>query len=734
MENGRHRGLLAAALLGSAAAFLGPAPLAMAQDAEEQAANTDDIVVTAQRREQSIQDVPISIAAMSAERIEDSGLTNFANLEQSISGLTTVANGDARAARIGIRGVTTAQENGKQSSVGVYVDGVFMSRVGMSFADLPDVERIEVLRGPQGTLFGMNTAAGLIHMITARPDLDEFGGHVETVIGNYDRIEARGSITGPIVPGRLGFSLGATSTNRGGIIYNSTLGRDVDDLDRWGIRGKLLYDGDDVSALFIADYQEEDSNCCVKVLSHLRPPATFSGFGSVTALAPPGFPFARVAVTNVPNYNRPEGGGLSAEVTWDLDGGYTLTSLSAWRTWSIFHQDDPDGLPIDGITGFRIWQDHDQISQEVRLASPVDGMFSWQVGLFYFDRNSTSDDYITYPSTLRGLGQDGTNINNFEIEAQTLAAFGHVTWNLTDRLSATGGVRYTNETQDAHAVQVSNNLANPSFNRTASLDEGATTWNVSAEYDISDDIMIYAAAGHGFKPGGFDMNRTAAFTTFTFEEETNTNIEAGVRSVLFDNRLLLNATVFNTNFENFQTLAFDGLRFFNTNAPEFETRGLEIETTLHPTDNLTLRGSATFINTEYISFPNGPCPQGVAGSCNLTGRKLYQAPDTTWAVSAQYEHELTEAWNWFALGEYNYRSGAYSGASLDPYLHQNGFGLANFRLGVESDEGLRLEAWVRNAFNEDYMNFEFNSPLLTGGYAGFVGEPQMYGVRIRKEF
>jgi len=530
MENGRHRGLLAAALLGSAAAILGPAPLAMAQDAEEQATNADDIVVTAQRREESIQDVPISIAAMSGERIEDAGLTNFANLEQSISGITTVANGDARAARIGIRGVTTAQENGKQSSVGVYVDGVFMSRIGMSFADLPDVERIEVLRGPQGTLFGMNNAAGLIHIITQRPDVDEWHGSAETVIGNYDRMEVRANVTGPIIPGTLGFSLGVSSTERGGIIYNSTQDREVDNLSRWGVRGKLAYESADLDALIIADFQSEDSDCCVKVLTHLNPGATIVGIPAAP-YAPPGFPYSRTAVTNEPNYNRPEGGGISAEINWDI-GDLTLTSITAFRNWQISHRDDPDGLPLSMITNFTIEQDHDQLSQELRLASPQGETIEWLLGAFYFDRNSSSDDRLTYPAAYRGVGQDGTNVNQFEIDDISYAIFGRLAWNVTDQFTVSGGLRFTREEQEAHAVQVSSNLAGPSFNRTSVRNEEGITWNLNAEYHVNPDLMFYAAAGQGFKPGGFDMNRVPSGPneTFQFEEETNINTEVGVRS------------------------------------------------------------------------------------------------------------------------------------------------------------------------------------------------------------
>lgn len=731
---------LALTLLGGVAAVVICPGWAMAQTAQPNPAATqeataiDDVVVTAQRRSESLQDVPVSIVAFSAEQISDSGLTDFAGLNQMAPGLNTDANGDTRAARIGMRGVTTSQEMGKQSSVGVFVDGVYMARTGMAFNDLLDIERIEVLRGPQGTLFGMNTSAGLIHIITKKPDVDDYGGFIEGVVGNYDRREVRGSVTGPIVPGSIGFSLGAYMVDRGGTIYNQTQDRDQDDQHRWGVRGRIGYESEALDLQLIADFQTEDSDCCVKVLTHLNPGATFLGT-PVAPLAPAGYPFARVAITGGENFNRPEGGGLSAEANWSLGNGATLTSVTAWRYWDIEASDDADSLPQVVLDIFDTSQQHDQISQEIRYASQVGERFEYLLGAFYFDRSADEQSFIKFDSpALHGPLQDGVSEATFALSAQTYAVFVHGTYNLSDQLSASLGVRYTVEDQDVLATQSSRNYVYPTYNRPDSRSDSSVTYNLSVNYDVNDDIMIYGALARGFKPGGFDMGRPVSFTEFQFEEEINYNHEVGVRSIWFDHRLLINATAFHTVYENFQARSFDGIRFLNTNAPEFTTTGLEVEFVARPTDRLDLRASGSFIDAHYTDFPNGGCPQGVAGFCDLTGRELNQAPQTSVSASAQYTHPLGQGWEGFVLGEMSYRSGYYSDQALDPKLFTPAYTLVNLRIGVESADGIRIEAWAKNLFDEQYVNFGFNSPLLTGGYAGFLGEPRMYGLRIRKTF
>lgn len=731
----RHRmGLFAAVWAVASVAVPAAAEAAEAADASNASA-IEELVVTAQKRSENIQDVPISIVAISGETLRKAGINDFQNLTQLAPGLVTDANSDPRAARIGLRGVTTAQDNGKQSSVGVFIDGVFMSRVGMAFTELADIDHVEVLRGPQGTLFGMNTSAGLIHIITAKPNLTDVKGFVEGVVGNYSRREVRASITGPLIPDVLGGSFSFFKTDRGGTVYNPTQGENVNDQHRYGFRGKLGYHRDNLDVQLIADYSKEDSNCCGNVLLFLKPGATVSGLGLPAApLAPAGYPYSRIKLTPLRDFIKPEGAGVSAEVNYTLPG-MTLTSVTAWRKWDITAQNDAGGIarPVIQTAGA---QKHDQYSQELRLASSTDGPMQWVGGLFYFNRHSKAHGYTRFvPPAFHSATQNGVTLDDFRIDDISYAAFGQVSYKFTEAFKVAVGARYSREKQDAADVQVAQNFLSPVYNRKSSRNEGQLTYTVTGTYDISPDVMTYVSVARGFKPGGFDLGRPLSFSQFQFEEETNLNIEAGVRATLLDRRLLFNATLFHTAYKNFQTIQFDGLQFLSGNAPKFTSKGLELEVVARPVAGLSLSGQASFISAKYNDFKLGACPQGVAGACDLTGRTLPQAPKTTYNLTAAYEHPLAATtWTGFVQGDYAYRSKAFFNQALDPNLVQKAYGIVNARIGVRSADGLKVEVYATNLFKKDFMAFAFNAPLISGGYEGFLGDPRFYGVRVRKEF
>jgi iron complex outermembrane receptor protein len=732
----RRRTRLFAAVWAAGLTSLTLPAAAFAAEAADAQTGIAELVVTAQKRSENIQDVPISIVAVSGETLQKAGLTDFQNLTSLAPGLVTDANSDARSSRIGLRGVTTAQDNGKTSSVGVFVDGVYMSRVGMAFTELADIDHIEVLRGPQGTLFGMNTSAGLIHIITKRPSLTDVSGFVEGVAGNYDRKEVRGSISGPIVADKLAGSFSAYATDRGGTVYNITQGKDVNDQSRWGLRGKLRYAQGNLDLQVIADYTNENSNCCGNVLLTLKPTAMTIGQPVIPlATAAGAFPYSRIKLTGLHDYVKPQGAGLSAEANYDL-GFATLTSLTAWREWNIRVQNDAGGLAIPIIETYGI-QRHDQYSQEFRLASNGEGKLQWVGGLFFFRRDSDAVGVTRFvPLLYHTAAQDGLTVDTYTLKDISKAAFGQVSYQVTDAFKLAVGARYSRENQDAHDVQVARNAVSPNYNRTESRNEGQATYTVTGTYDFSPAVMAYASVARGFKPGGFDMGRPATFTNFQFDEETNLNTEVGFRSTLMERRLLLNATLFNTVYKNFQTVQYDGIRFLSGNAPKFTTKGLELEVMARPAAGLSISGNAAFISAKYNDFKLGACPQGVAGACDLTGRTLPQAPKTTYNVAVDYEHPLAEtSWTGFVHADYAYRSKAYFNQALDANLVQKAYGLANLRIGVTNGDGLKIEGFATNLFDKDYMSFAFNAPLMSGGaYEGFLGDPRMYGVRVRKEF
>lgn len=694
----------------------------------------EELIVTAQKREQSLQDVPISITALSGSEIKKAALTTFMDLQQYAPGMIINNNGDSRVATINMRGVGSSQDSGKQSSIGIFIDGVFMSRIGQGIGDLLDIERVEILRGPQGTLFGMNTAGGLIHIITAKPNVDEYQGYAEVIAGNYNRIEARGSVTGPIIPGKLGFSLAAYTLQRDGIMYNATMQRHVDDQKKTGVRAKLRYVSDNFDYTLIADQAREDSECCANLLLFLKPGANILGI-PVAPLAPAGYPYSRVVVTGHQNTNQNHGGGISGEGNWTIGGGNIITSVTAARTWKISADSDTDSLPINITDGLFVHQSHRQFSQELRLTSPSGQKLEYVAGLFYFTREAIDNQYVGV-IPLRS-GGDGRAYNDSDHHDTSKAAFVNLTYHLTDQFTLAGGARYTKENQRVFFSQISNNLAFRNLGvRRDKRNDDAVTYTLTGKYDITPDVMTYVTYARGFKPGGFDLTRLPNFNRFQFEEEKNDNIEVGMKGSFFDRRLSVTGAVFHTKYKNFQTLAFDGLTLVTANAPKFTTKGLELEAIAQPVDGLRLQAAYAYTDAEYDDFPNGQCPAGAPTPvCDLSGKPLSGTPKNSFNASAEYRVPLGQSdWSGYVRGEISHRSKVYLTQSLDPNLIQNSFNIVNARLGVVSKDGILLEVWARNLFNKDFIQLGFNAPLITGGYAGFLNEPRMVGGRVSKTF
>lgn len=727
-----HRHLMSALLSGVALAATPSWSVAADANAGNQ---IEELIVTAQKREQSLQDVPISITALSGSEIKKAALTTFMDLQQYAPGMVINNNGDSRVATINMRGVGSSQDAGKQSSIGIFIDGVFMSRIGQGIGDPLDIERVEILRGPQGTLFGMNTAGGLIHIVTAKPNVDEFQGYGEVIAGNYNRIEARGSVTGPIIPGKLGFSLAAYSVQRDGIVYNATMGRDVDDQKKTGVRAKLRYVADNFDYTVIADQAREDSECCAYLFFFLKPGANILGTPAAP-LAPPGYPFSRTTVTGHQNTNQNHGGGVSGEGNWTIGGGNVITSLTAARTWKISADSDTDSLPLNITDGLFVHQSHRQFSQELRLTSPAGQKLEYVAGLFYFTRRALDDQYIGVVP-LRAAGTDGRTVNNSIHHDTSKAAFLNLTYHVTDQFSLAAGARYTKENQRVFFSQVSNNLAFRTLGvRNDKRKDDAVTYTLTAKYDVTPDIMTYATYARGFKPGGFDLTRLPNFNRFQFEEEKNDNIEVGMKGYFFDRRLTLTGAAFHTKYKNFQTLAFDGLTLVTTNAPRFTTKGVELEAIAQPVDGLRLQAAYAYTDAQYNDFPNGQCaPGGVTPVCDLSGKRLSGSPKSSFNSSVEYRAPLGQSdWSAYVRGEVSYRSKIFLTQSLDPILVQSGATIANARIGVVSNDGVLLELWARNLFDKDVRQLGFNAPLITGGYAGFLNEPRMVGGRVSKTF
>ncbi len=454
----------------------------------------EEILVTAQKRAKTLQDVPIAVSAYTGETLEKSNIRDVRDLMMAVPAMNTTQAAASFQTVVNIRGIGTSGFNpGLEPSVGIYVDGIYRSRTGAAIGDFLSVERVEVLRGPQSTLFGKNTSAGVISFVTKSPEY-EFGGKAEVSYGNYDQIILKGTVTGPIAEDKAAFRLSANVNKRDGFIENVSDGRDVNDRDRWAVRGQLLLEPSDaISFRLIGDYSEINEACCAApFIEHGPTMAAVAALGF--EIVPPD-PYERKTAFNGVMLNAMKDFGVSGELKWDL-GSAELTSISAYRDFESDANFDADFTQADLIKRNGELTKVDIFTQEIRLASTGDNRVDWLVGGFYSKQNLDATDKVPYGadnrdffsilagsdafvpgfdnitgleltlSALAGGGlwpapvpvgtyfaeEGGMVQEKFDTASSSWAAFGQVDVHITDQLTLTGGLRYTKEQKDATGV------------------------------------------------------------------------------------------------------------------------------------------------------------------------------------------------------------------------------------------------------------------------------------------
>jgi iron complex outermembrane receptor protein len=640
--------------------------------------DVEELYVTATKREESLQDVPISMSALNAEFLEDSGLTSFSQLQEYVPNLTINPVTDTRGTVIRIRGIGSAGSNaGIDPSVGVFIDGIYQGRAGMSVGDLLDIERVEVLRGPQGTLYGKNTAAGLINIISKRP-VYEWESIAEGVFGNYDNYEVRASVNVPILDEHLAARFSGYQVWRDGFDKRLSVGgrsdppdyvndapfvfKDgrVNDGDKWGLKGRLLWDViDNLSFLVTGDYSKEDTICCVAdIISYegaptlwhtltfkglpipSNPSLRFPGLESLTGVPVTEGAFDNVVTANQEPYNLVEIGGVSLDGSYELPdmpviGGSVVNLIGSWRTYTSDSQFDGDFSYYDAVLA---WTevDLDQYSAELRFTSPGAQLLDYQFGGYFYhqdmdtlDRNGFEWDFITlWPI----VNQPTMNIGDNNHKTWSYAAFGQATLNPIEQVSLTGGVRYTYEKKTRDGTQTSNfptcDPDSPDFNLNLCIDVppilgppiekhekrsvSNVSWMANLRYFPMEEIMLYASVATGFKSGGFNQLRTAEGTAVTeaapseFDDEESTSYELGFKTSWFERMVTFNATGFYTEYKNFQAQVFDGSSINVINAGELLSYGAESDLVVAPLPGLVIGSSLGFNIAEYDSFDLGP--------------------------------------------------------------------------------------------------------------------------------
>lgn len=775
--------LLTAALAPAGAAEATPpaaktdaAPIAVASTAQ-----IEEIVVTARKRKEKSQEVPIALTALSGDRLTEQGINNIRDFYKQVPSMS-VSIPNARNTSLNIRGLGSAIANDAlEASVGVFVDGVYYARPGASTFDILDLDRVEVLRGPQGTLFGKNTTAGALNISTKKPSFDP-ESTVEVSAGNYGYGQVKLSTTGPIND-VLAYRVSLSGTKRDGFIHNVRNGQDIDDYNDQSFRGQLLYKpNNDFDFRLILDSDKQKLHCCVGLLKDTNIPTQVAGYSYQARAANAGYvsttagdPFNYQTDINNPLLVKTAQQGISGEANWNVFDGYTLTSITAARKWTFNPQNDWDYTGLDVLRVNSTYSTQKQFSQELRLASPTDQKLEYVLGLYYFWQYIKSDNVNTYGAdaynflspgtTFGGYGALGTaamngltDVQHTEPRTNSYSTFGQSTLHVTDDLSLTGGLRYTYEKKHVGFLEYGyggTGLAASAFraslapNRSFDLDysEGNLSGLASLSYKITDTILGYASYNRGYKSGGINVTSVPTGFSQLIDPETADAYELGLKTELFDRKLRFNTALFWEDISNYQANAVyyesstNKTYSYISNVGKVRTRGVEVDAAAVLFHGLTVTASGAFTDPKYLSYPNAPCPvESYSPShptCDVSGYTVagisrwsgYLGANYTLPIGGYRDKEILG----YVDADYSYKSSAQSG--LSKYTWLPAYGLVNLRIGARLDDGSTdISVWARNLFDTNYYTAIGTLPSNTGATAGFVGDPRTVGLTLRQTF
>jgi iron complex outermembrane receptor protein len=705
---------------------------AWAQGAAQSDGTIEEIVVTARKRAESLQDAPISITAMTAESMERAGVENVADLARRTPGLQYGDFGDLKLSPTALRGVVGgAGSAGADPAVGYYVDEVFVGQGAGANLDLYDIERVEVLRGPQGTLYGRNTIGGVVSITTKRPsEALEASGEVQ--LGNYNSRRFAGSVSGAILPGVVSGKLAVIKESRDGFEDNVLLNRDVNNRDGWSVRGQLLFDiAADTSLLLTADHQEADNEPLVFETLSYNDAKALPQLLAARGFARNADPFDRKVQSDTVTKETLDASGVAATFKTKV-GEVGITNVASYRRHEYYSRTDTDRSPLkflyDGDPE-KVWR----WSEELR-ADFTTGPVDWLVGLYYFRQNTNNQSFVEIgPDLADVLGAPslaGTLAgSNGRLDTTSKAVFASATWKVNERIEATLGGRYTRDEKSIHYTQSDPvGLLGGNADIRASDSWAEFTPNANVRYRFTPDIIGYVTASKGFKSGGFN-DALGDANGISFAPETLWNYEAGVKSTLFDRRVVLNAAVYYMKWDNIQlsqdnpaTPAYDPIIL---NGGAAHSQGVEVELTARPIPALEIGANLSVQQAEY---DDGVLPTGEPL------RKLPFAPDYSGMVSADYRIPLEGVGELSLFGEYQLRGRSYLTNNNDPDGRVGPYGLLNLRASLESEDGRwRLSLWGKNLTDETYKQrlFDLANQDQVGQKFIVLGEPRTYGVELK---
>jgi iron complex outermembrane recepter protein len=681
----------------------------------------EEIIVTSRKRAESLLDVPASITSFSKEKLELQGVTSLTDLQNSVPNLQYSARGDLEN-QISIRGVGGDPRSvGIESGVGMYVDQVFVGRTGGYNQDLFNVSQIEVLRGPQGTVFGKNTTGGVINITTSKPT-DEFRGEFSSSYGNYNAVVLKGDVSGPLTSNLYAGLTIATNT-RTGYLENLYDDSKLDGIHRRGAKLQLRWlPLDNLEVNWSVDRTTNNTNFALTV------PAD--------PLTGPAIPYntgdTRFTVSmDQSNSVQLATTGVSQVADLKL-GGTTLTSVSGFRRTDILVFSDADGLPINVLNSGPFTDDSHMFTQEFRVTSPGTDRLRYVAGLYYFDQDATSfrDVYVG------GVLANGY-VTNSGVDTKAYAGYADLDFDLMSDLTASGGVRYTDEKKNGYDFQQGGGGKNYSF-PDLRREDSDVSWSGSLTYHFDRNVSAYGTVSRGFKSGGFNVDPITVVANITpdklsFAPETVLNYEVGTKGRFFDGALQLTAAVFRENFTNKQVAQIvpgaNVISVFITNAGAARIQGYELEATLKPDPYWTIDASLSRLNAKYTSFANAASVNGEFVS--YTGYQMENAPQASAALAVTRRQPFSYG-TLIGWGSVRYTGDTYFQPDNDQVNEQKSYALVDARVGYETpDTRTSVYLWGKNLTDRAYFvysRYEINI------HQALYGDPRTFGIEATRKF
>lgn len=782
--------------------------------AQKDEESIERIYVTASKRLQGLQESPVAVTVISGKAIEQTKVMDMNDLQTLVPTLRVTPLQRSVNTNFAIRGFGNGTNNtGIEPSVGVFIDGVYRSRAAAQIGDLPRLQQIEVLSGPQSTLFGKNASAGVINVRTLAPSHD-LESKIELGIGNFNQRTMKGYVTNG-VSDTLALSLSGGFNTRDGFTDSVVGLGEVNDRDRWNIRGQALYEPtQDITVRIIADYSEIDEACCT-VADIINGPTT----GAVRALGgvvlDDSDPFTYQSSLNSDPVNNVEDGGISVQVDVDFDN-YAFTSISSFRNNKSGFNNDVDYTSLDILTEDG-HTDIDTFTQEFRLTSTGVQTLEWMFGAYIFHEEVDTGDTLSYGDDIRnyfdvllaaggaagllggiegayGLapgtffsGESAVN-SEFNQDNDAYSLFANFDYHISDDLTAIFGISYT---KDEKEVTITRNhtdvLSALDFDTEATVfgvpigfipqlapavptlkglqflppmlelpnavesnksDDSKTTWSMRLAYELNDNINLFASAATGFKATSWNLSRNAspfaadqaALESAGLDQpnqvyggryaspEEATVYELGMKARF--NKGAFNVTVFDQTIDGFQSSIFIGTGFVLANAGKQSTKGIEFDSVYNPTENWSLTLAGTFLDPVYDSFKGA---SGLNGPIDLSGEKPAGIHEQSITAGITYNFELSNGAFGYVRTDYLYESEVHIVENVPESITRE-VGTFNASAGLNFENGLAVQVWVRNLNNDEYFLSSFPPPIQAGSFNGYPNQPRTFGATLSYEF